>query len=384
MSEWPPSERCSTAVACASAMSATDARGLDRPGPFRRPRVGVQCCRLRRGLWALAAAAGFATLVAGTTAAAPIDGRPAAAVGDIAIFYYPWYGTPARDGAYLHWGQNGAAPPKAIASDFYPARGVYSSSDPAIVGVQLAEIASLGIGTVIVSWWGAGSSEDTRLPQVLASAHSLGLRVAIHIEPYPGRTPAGVAADIARLQAFGIADFYVYDPNGSASVDWWSAFRGLHGVRVFAQTDLPGRAAAGGFSGLYTYDVYAHDGSSFSRLCANARRLQLLCAPSVGPGYDARRATGDPRVRARLSGATYDRMWRAAIRSRADLVTITSYNEWHEGTQIEAAVDAGKDYESYDGAWGLHGTAAQQAYLARTAWWTQAYERRLAAGRSPQ
>ena len=30
-------------------------------------------------------------------------------------------------------------------------------------------------------------------------------------------------------------------------------------------------------------------------------------------------------------------MWRAAIAARADRVTITSYNEWHEGTQIEPA-----------------------------------------------
>ena len=32
-------------------------------------------------------------------------------------------------------------------------------------------------------------------------------------------------------------------------------------------------------------------------------------------------------------------MWKAAIRAGADRVTITSYNEWHEGTQIEPAHD---------------------------------------------
>jgi glycoprotein endo-alpha-1,2-mannosidase len=222
------------------------------------------------------------------------------------------------------------------------------------------------------------------LPQVLEIARTLGLHVAIHVEPYRGRTPASVAADIQRLQALGITDFYVYDSNASGDTDWWNALQHLHGVRVFAQTDLAGRAAAGGFTGLYTYDVYTYDGSSFTRLCASARRLQLLCAPSVGPGYDSRRATGDPRVRPRLAGWTYDHMWRAAMRARADVITITSYNEWHEGTQIEAAAQAGKTYESYDGAWGLHGVAAQQAYVTRTAWWTQVYERRLAGGRAPQ
>jgi hypothetical protein len=73
-------------------------------------------------------------------------------------------------------------------------------------------------------------------------------------------------------------------------------------------------------------------------------------------------------------------MWRAALRARADLVTVTSYNEWHEGTQIEPAVQrrsaGGVAYRGYDGAWGLSGRAAERAYLTRTAFWAA----RLRAG----
>jgi hypothetical protein len=93
----------------------------------------------------------------------------------------------------------------------------------------------------------------------------------------------------------------------------------------------------------------------------------------VGPGYDATRATGDLRVKPRRDGLTYDAMWIAALRARPDLVTITSYNEWSEGTQIEAArpqPPAGA-YLSYEGAYGLHGRAASRAYLRRTACWTR-------------
>jgi glycoprotein endo-alpha-1,2-mannosidase len=293
---------------------------------------------------------------------------PSARVG---IFYYPWFGTPRRDGAFAHWQQGGSAPPASVASGFYPARGPYSSADSLVLDAQMREIAAAGIGTVISSWWGKGSLEDRRLPQVIAAARAHGLSVAAHLEPYGGRTVATTEADIAYLRELGISDFYVWASVELPDAEWAELNTRTGGVRVFANTNLAGRAAAGKFDGLYTYDVLLFDGVLFPRLCGQARKLGLLCAPSVGPGYDARRATGDARVRPRRHGATYDRMWRGAVRARADLVTITSYNEWHEGTQIEPARAGRRGYQSYDGAWGLRGRAAETAYLDHTALWVR-------------
>ena len=92
-------------------------------------------------------------------------------------------------------------------------------------------------------------------------------------------------------------------------------------VQLYAQTTLAGAAAAAKFDGIYTYDVLLWGGDNFSRLCAQAHRVNLLCLPSVGPGYDATHATADLRVKPRRDGATYDAMWRMAIRSSADGVT---------------------------------------------------------------
>ena len=109
--------------------------------------------------------------------------------------------------------------------------------------------------------------------------------------------------------------------------DWAQLNATLAGARIFAQTTLVGFAKLGGFIGVYTYDA----------------------------------------------------MWTSALRADPDLVTITSYNEWSEGTQIEPAKPepAAGAYLSYDGAWGRHGRAASRAYLWRTACWTSVLAGRL-------
>ena len=164
----------------------------------------------------------------------------------VGIFYYPWFSTPRSDGRYAHWQQNGNAPPARVASSFYPARGVYSSADAVVVDAQLAEIARAGIGTVIASWWGRGSVEDVRLPQLVAAARAYGLTVAAHLEPYEGRTVASTGADIAYLRTFGLSDFYVWASVGLPDGEWKALNDVLTDVRVFANTNLAGRAAAGG------------------------------------------------------------------------------------------------------------------------------------------
>jgi glycoprotein endo-alpha-1,2-mannosidase len=301
---------------------------------------------------------------------------PAAGSGEVdttssrvAIFYYPWYSTPMRDGRWAHWyvEQDGAP---VLSTPYFPTRGLYSSSNAKIVSAQMREIAAAGVDTVIVSWWGLGSPEHERLKLVAEAAKQQGLAVAIHVEPYDERTPARVAEDIAGLHVEdGYTDFYVYDADREQAAVWNEALAPLDGVRIFGHTTLVGRAKASGFDGLYTYDVVTWNGSLFRRLCTQARAAGLLCAPSVGPGYDARLARRDDATRPRLHGATYDRMWKTAIRSGADIVTITSYNEWQEGTQIEPArLQVGRP--SYEDAWGKNGVAAQRAYLAATAGWS--------------
>jgi hypothetical protein len=292
-----------------------------------------------------------------------------ARAGTVAVFYYPWYGTPAADGSWQQWTQNSHRPPGDLYSRFYPAEGPYSSSDPAVVALQMAEIASAGIDEVVVSWWGRGSGTDQRLSLVTSTARRNHLAVAMHLEPYGNRSAESVAADLAYAASLGIRDVYVYHPRDIAAADWVTLRASAPAsLRLFAGTERVGFAAAAHFNGVYTYDFVTFGGSKFARYCHEAHALHLLCAPSVGPGYDGRRAGEPPTGRPRAKGATYDRLWTAALASSPDLVTITSFNEWGEGSQIEPAQPR-TGYSCYDGAWGLTGAAAETAYLTRTAYW---------------
>jgi hypothetical protein len=307
---------------------------------------------------------------------APVQSQP----GIVSAFYYPWFGSP-QDGGYEHWAQNGHYPPEDIASNYYPAYGPYSSSNAAVITTQLNEVASAGINELAVSWWGRGSNEDQVLPEVIAGAQGTGVEIAVHIEPYHGRTVASVLTDAAYLRSLGIRTIYVYQAFADvAPADWAAANDTMRseGLTTFADTGLVGQGAAGHFSGVYTYDTVTYNARELGRYCGEAHAVGLICAPSVGPGYDARRATGDPHVKPRRKGATYDDMWHAALSAGADRVTITSFNEWQEGTQIEPAIPLRLGeyrYISYDGAWGLHGLAAEDAYLTRTAYWAAIFRR---------
>jgi hypothetical protein len=305
----------------------------------------------------------------------------ARAAGETSIFYYPWWGTPQRDGKYLHWNKNERLPPRDLASTFYPSRGPYSSRDWKVLSQHMSEIARAGVDEVVSSWWGLGSPEADRLPALMRAAWKHRLDVAVHLEPYEKwqRTRAVVEADFRYLRDLGVGRVYVYFPFDGLIADatWLELSAQFPSIELYAQTGDAARAAAAGFDGVYTYDVLSGRGAAFAGFCARATKAGIACAPSVGPGYNATRATPDVRVRARRAGKTYDGMWRAAIRAKPDRITITSYNEWHEGTQIEPArrqpPTIYAEYASYEGAYGLTGRAAERAYLVRTAHWTKTY-----------
>ncbi len=366
----------------------------------------------RRAFVALIAAL-VLTLVGGCTTApgAAGSGSGGSTTTAVQVFFYPWYGNPANDAGkpgtngagWRHWQQNNHTPPDDIGSNFYPELGPYSSTNATTLGQQMQWMADAGIGVAIVSWWGQGSWEDQDMPAVLSAAAAHGVKVAFHIEPYSGRTPSSVVADIAYLYdhygsspafyrvslptSYGPSTaprgvFYLFDVLASGTLaQWRSAMDGLHGSAndafVLGQRVSPNPIDDAHFDGVYTYDAYAVDPSSFLNYAPVIANSGGIFAPSVGPGYDERRAiAGSNRYVSRGSGQRYDTFWQDAIDSGAPWITITSFNEWHEGTQIEPAVSktiSGYSYSDYVGAYGATEANAPMAYLDRTRHWVDVF-----------
>src|SRR5581483_5534390 len=373
---------------------AGSAGGLRLAGPV----VSVAAAPRGLGYWLVGADGGvfsygdaaFSGSLGGLRLAAPIVAlapRPVVEPAEVSIFFYPWYSVPGVDprAGWRHWEQNGHAPPADIGGNFYPADGVYSSLDPAVLARQARQMAASGVDTVVSSWWGQGSYEDWALPGVVSAVKAAGLHLAVHLEPYKGRTVATVASDLNYLRGLGITEVYVYqaDTAGSAA-EWAPVVAANPGFRFFAETgDLASMlsgsfadyAATAGFDGIYTYDAVRYGAPEMAATCAAARQRRLLCSPSVAPGFDARRS-GAPQLGVvdAAGGARYDTLWRSALAAGADVVSVTSWNEWHEGTQIEPATpycfpSDGYCSPGYEGVYGRTGTAAQTAYIGRTAQW---------------
>jgi hypothetical protein len=319
----------------------------------------------------------------------------------VTAFYYLWYGTLANDGAWRHWNQLRHQPPGDIASSYYPLRGLYSSRDPAVLADQMAELRSTGIGAIAVSWWGQGSWEDHSLDALFAAAAAAGIRIAFHLEPYTGQTAASVASDIRYLIGrFGSSPallrisrstaasgttaarpvFYLFAASRLPTADLKASLDSLRGTPddsiVMIHSPKASSAVKDGGDGVYTYDALASP-ADFATLVSDCRAANVICSPSVSPGFDNHEAVATGQLFVdRQNGARYDSMWQAAISAGSEWISVTTFNEWHEGTQIEPAQDfasGARTYKGYEGAYGATAADAPDAYLTRTAHWVRVF-----------
>ena len=280
-------------------------------------------------------------------------------------------------------------PPHDIHSPFYPLHGPYSSRDPQVMTRQFRELLSAGVEVAVVSWWGqrdkpyAADTQGVNTDIVMASllehadifntaAEKEGsdtIKIAFHLEPYPSRSITSIQSDLEYItEKYGHHEclyrstdnrpvYYVYDSYHILPLQWARllgpdgdiSVRGTPHDGVFLGLWLQpyhGRdIRTGFFDGFYTY--FGSDGFSYGSTSTNwpsmcqfaSRKPKLICGISVGAGYNDSliRPWNTHNERSRKNGQYYERMWSQATKAKPTVISVTSYNEWGEGTQIEPA-----------------------------------------------
>jgi hypothetical protein len=295
-------------------------------------------------------------------------------------FHYVWYGSPwGPAGAWRHW--TGGHEPRynpdlvfggrrMLDAPHYPLDGAYDSLDPVVIRRQLHELRLAGVNGSIVSWWGVGDYSDRVLDALVEPAADANYRVTVYYE-----TPMVERGKGEQSEAALIADDMRSILDRHAAAPAWLT-TGSRPVIVIYRVDLypltvwreaRERLRAAGFDpywlgdafdlaalevmdGLHTYNplrrlVTGEDLAGLYRQTTEAARAAgKNFAPTVIPGFDDRKIRTPGTLLSREDGGCYNRTWRAALACRPDWVLLTSWNEWHEGSEIEPSLEYGSEY----------------------------------------
>ena len=268
----------------------------------------------------------------------------------VLAFYYGWWGRkqgPSK--AWLHW----RPWRKRMGVPHVPTLGYYDSLDPKIIAAHIQQAKRAGIDGFVLSWWSERGNDPKVLALLLQEAARQDFRISIYLERARDRERlrqrlAWILKRFGDHGAFLRADgrpvLFFYDPVHRAvdRLDMRHALQGLDAFFVAGQSD--GRHLAR-LDAMHVYYI-ARNPEGHARAQRSTSAVAMLRdAPMLAtatPGYDDRLERRPGFHRPRAAGQTYDRLWRAAWQS--DWVLLVSWNEWHEGSQLEPSKEYGGRY----------------------------------------
>jgi hypothetical protein len=298
-------------------------------------------------------------------------------------YYYPWY-FPER------WTQEPVTDT--------PQLGHYSSSDRAVAKRHVQWAKQAGLGFFMVSWISPTGREDQNFRQaVLPEIEEQGFHFAfLYDTAIALNLPAGKPLNFDQKLEDGhragerfvahfdyLADTYLKHKrqltfNEAVVVNLYLVRDMVHagpylrqvrdrlrkrGIELYLIADVVFWAQPESFDwpllkehfqAITAYNMYHRspflDGvrTQFQASDRVARAHGLVFIPNVMPGYDDTRLRGKDRVTLdRQGGAFYRRYWEVAapfVRADQPFLLITSFNEWHEGTELEPSTEYGDLY----------------------------------------
>ncbi len=325
----------------------------------------------------------LATAVAVPATGAP--GRPSPNHGArplLLAHYMPWYEAKPYSGRWgWHWTMGRFNPDRLmngrpeIASHYTPLIGPYDSADPAVLECQVLLMKLAGIDGVVLDWYGPDDFLDYAIihrnaEKLIPYLKRAGLRFAVCYEDQTVRAMVDAkklqpqeAVEHGRRVMRWLQDYWFRDPDyirldGKPlllvfgpqyySGDQWTqilsalaappAFFTLHHRRgpAIGAFDWPLPAPDQGLKAVEAFYQRAAGWPAFIPV-AFPRFHDIYREAGIHPSYGQ-----IPDEDGRTFRSTLER----ALRSRARMVQIATWNDWGEGTQIEPSVEF--DYRDLD------------------------------------
>lgn len=287
----------------------------------------------------------------------------------VMAFYYTWYGNPEVSGAWLHWPEGGHDPEQTLPNGLpdtgttnHPSLGLYDSMDPELMKTHLKMAAKAGVDVFICTWWRQKDRHDRVFEKLLDVAAETPVRLTVYYETIPEHKPERARDDLRYIVSMYSHHpaFFTYEDSpvifiyGRAMgqidrTDWEAIAKEFRQKGVFLIADS--RKPIDGFLGTHVYNpvvtiLKGTDMGAFYREDSEAAGLvDQIYAATIIPGYDdSNIGRKTPIVADREGGALYERQWKDALSADPDWIVITSWNELHEGSEIEPTHEDGTKY----------------------------------------
>ncbi|MEX2684820.1 MAG: hypothetical protein Q6373_024820 [Candidatus Sigynarchaeota archaeon] len=313
----------------------------------------------------------------------------------VLAFYYTWYGNtttypgenPATAGSWIHWDENGHHPwndPMDIGAAQHPTLNtsgvvLFDSGDPDAIRFHLDCAAYAGIDSFICTWWGINTIDDYNFRTLLNVTNSSGhdMQHTVYFETvqdqYRHDNPACVTnlynnmkyiiqsygSHPKFLRVGGRPVIFVYATNARPSIANWSSVVDLlhaDGLNPFLIADLGGPRIIPAdwlqvFDGFHVYNplgIYRDEPQNafvrFETMVLSARANGKLACVTTLPGYNDTQVRDGVIPLRRQGGSIYRQSWDVAKRTNPDWALVCTFNEWHEGTEIEPSLENGTYY----------------------------------------
>lgn len=308
---------------------------------------------------------------------------------------------------------------------FYPEMGIYNCTTETIE-THFGQINKTGIGVVLYSWTMDHKAAPPEIMEnIFNKAKKFGLKISFVLEHFQDRTVQQIRDQIEfiidnyshqesfnrvydkeRRRHFPV--FYIKDTYQAVEIDeaqWRELLSNKQSNSIrktkydaivlnhIVTKDTLASSKRSQFDGFFTYsasngETYASTWKNWIHISHFADQYKMLFIPTIGPGYVEKIWKGhrDQKqkhhsIRHRGNGNYYGVGWRTAIQLENDpFVSISSFNNWAEGTQIEPAVQrwSFRDYSNKDGNY------SSTKYLDLTRYWIGEFTDRKNNGEEKQ